>query len=509
MQTGSSSNSTLSSVRDQIKNMIKSMKKCPSKFMAQIYQFNSISELEIKTGISFQAGTICRFLNTLTLEANHYNTCAIIIMTNQNFTVDVDYQNQLGPFNFISDNTTLQDIKSAVNEDEVPLFISSLKYGTQVMISIQTNQSYSELEDNLHMNGLNINNIHLFMQNLTNLRDVNLDLYINGFRNQSMNQITQSNIGHMIESALTNKECFGSPIYYSLSNLSDNSTFSFPKPNVLFQGRNTITILYVILDCKFHKRIDFSFVESFRKKKLSIDIIPIKESNFISSLLSTGNYLSKIDILMFGGTDGRYDYDAFSQGAVSLINDWRMRNGFVIFLHDFIVKRQTCLFRPLINDLGYRQEKSSENFSEVSFTNNAPASLYNDPYIIPRTIKITTTHESAVYNDRYVMIKASNSNAHYYCENLSKGVADLSIGHYSELYSSNEQKLFINIIKRITTLRNHNNQQQQTPQPPADNNNSAQNVPQKRPRPREENRGESIQDNIDHQENLDVLMNVA
>lgn len=212
-------------------------------------------------------------------------------MTNQNFIVDVDYHNQLGPFNFISDITTLQDIKSAANEDEVPLFISSLKYGTQVMISIQTNKSYSELEDNLHMNGLNIYNIHLFMQNLTNLTDVKLDLYMNGFRNQSMNQITRSNIGDMLERALTNNECCGSPIYYSLANLSDNSTVSFPKPNVLFQGRNTITILYVILDCRFQNRIDFSFVENHRKKKLSIDIIYIQESDFNSTLLSTRNYL--------------------------------------------------------------------------------------------------------------------------------------------------------------------------------------------------------------------------
>ena len=139
--------------------------------------------------------------------------------------------------------------------------------------------------------------------------------------------------------------------------------------------------------------------------------------------------------------------------TVSLINDWRMRNGFVIFLHDFIAKRQTSLFRPLINDLGYRQEKSSDYFSKVSFTNNAPASLYSDPYKINRTMTIKETHESAIYNDQFVMIKASDTNAHYYCENLSRGVADLSIGHDSKIHYD-EQKLFINIIKRITTSRN-------------------------------------------------------
>lgn len=46
----------------------------------------------------------------------------------------------------------------------------------QVMISIQTNKTYSELEIIFNTNGLNIKNIHLLLRNFTDLTNVKLNI---------------------------------------------------------------------------------------------------------------------------------------------------------------------------------------------------------------------------------------------------------------------------------------------------------------------------------------------
>ena len=89
-------------------------------------------------------------------------------------------------------------------------------------------------------------------------------------------------------------------------------------------------------------------------------------------------------------------------------------------------------------------------FKKVYFVNNTKKKLFNNPYRIKsQSFSVIRTHESAVYNENNVVIKANDVEEHYYVENLKERIADLSIGHIPKL-SSIEEKLFINIIYHLT-----------------------------------------------------------
>lgn len=417
----------LSAVREKTKELMSKIKKYPTKTTANIYQITSINDLELQSKISFQAGDVLKFLSSIKFDKKEYKTNAISIITIEHLSIDVDYDNSLGSFSYIDDNTTLIDIQDAISINDIPLFVSSIKYGKQLFISIQTNLEYSKLEAKLGINGSFIMNISAFIQKLSCISEINAELMIRGGQSTSLFHVDQNNMNDIINALHSTEDCVGTGLYYCLSNLSDNSPFGYPNPDdVIKVEKQQVSILYVIPDSPYKKGVDFQFlVNNFRKANFSINICNQKESDFVKSL-GNPDYLSTFNIIMLGGVDGKDSYSKFNSNLVTIINNWRKnKKGLVLFLHDFITKNQAKLFEGIVKHLGYKDYNHSvRKFDEIQFTQKAPRKLLKHLNEINNTLLISSTHESAIYGKEYILIKALNSDAHYYAENLFERVAD-------------------------------------------------------------------------------------
>lgn len=440
----------IQNVREKIYEMINGIDRRPNKISAKLYNIKSINDLENQSGISFQEEAL-RFLYAIDFKNQEYKTNVVFILTIEYCSFDISYTNGIGAYNLLDENVTVDTIQASVKDDEIPLFVSSVKYGKLLMIYIKTNQNFEDLQNNLESNEPNFLNINNFIKNLSETPNIKAELYMRGCQNSLILQIDKINTEEIMDSLFGNDNSIGTEIFFTLKNISDNSKFGFPK-----QKFTDIKILYVISD-KNSKNIDFTFLENFRKKTLFFNVVYLKESQFISRIMNDDKYLSHFDILLLGGIDGRKNYSDFNDTIVQKINRWRLSNGFVLFLHDFIVGKRVKTFDPIIKDLGFQKECSSFNskFEKVQISNNHKC-LYKKPKSITSIIDIKKTHESAQYKEQYIIVSAlNNSKMHYYCENLEKRVGDLSIGHEPTV-SLLEQMLFINIIVRIMETKNKN-----------------------------------------------------
>lgn len=436
-------NCNLSNIRVKKNEISGLIKEHSYDISAQSYQVKSIQDFMTQCGILFY-GDAFKFLNSFEKSIHSFNTNVICIIKFQYYSIDTDYNDDLGIYTYLKDNVTLDKIKRVINEDEIPLFISSEKHGRMLMLSIQTNKDYNELQNNLRITKPNFLNLNRFIKDLSELEDVKIEPYMIGCKDKSILQINSIESDAIIKE-LFDDESLDTVISYSLSNLSDNSEFGFP--NNCFN----IKILYVVSD-KNPECINFNFLEDYRKQGIYFDMVKLKQSEFNRQLIKNEQYLSHFNILMLGGIDGKRNYSDFNDNIVQIINSWRLQSGFVLFLHDFIVGSRVKAFAPMIRDLEFLKECTSSKFEKVEISGNYK-SLLTEPYTFTSAIDVKKTHESAQYSDRYIIVNIlNNPKLHYYCENLERGVGDLTIGHYSTIAQGDEM-LFVDIIIRIMKLR--------------------------------------------------------
>lgn len=74
------------------------------------------------------------------------------------------------------------------------------------------------------------------------------------------------------------------------------------------------------------------------------------------------------------------------------------------------------------------------------------------PFVIKPEFSICETHETPIYDDQYMIVESAESGKHhYYSENSEKWLGDCCIGHRNHI-TSDEKKLFFNIIYHLSQL---------------------------------------------------------
>ena len=448
-----------SNAGNAIHNIIMALPNDPTELKADLYNVESLNDLKIKLNIEYQLGNMSEFVNTFDFEHKSFKTNALLIIRNEYFTVNYDHNPYLGIYNFFENDISLQTIKELIKEDDIPLFISSVQYEFQILVSFQTNREYSDLVAELDVNGAYILNIGALFHKLSQFTDIHFHMNINGIPLKS-SDLLEGDINKYIDLIKNNETNLGNPYSYCLYNIADCTTFHFP---IQFSeaSQNKISILYVVPDSIFKKGIDFSFLSEYRKNSFVIELTKENETDFKNHIRSNQEFLSTYRVIMLGGVDGRFTYSKFDKDIVDKIKIWNQNKGVVLFLHDFIKGNRIDEFRYFIDKLGYSDSVNSSRYTKAMLCINAPQALINTPFSVKPNISLSKTHESANYDPQYMLIKASDANcndAHYYSENLRERIADCSIGHNSKL-TSDEEALFVNIIYHLTvgTKRQQNN----------------------------------------------------
>ena len=227
----------LSNIRIAINNLVKafSQKKIqiPLKLSTKLIEIRTKEDININLGIAFKCQPIFDISSKFDFDSKSNKTFALLIMKQVYFTINADYGND-GAFSLLSDDVTEFDIKRAISKDEIPVYVSSVCYGCLIVISIQTSQSFNELENELNVDSGFSFNAKSSLKKLNDNARYSCDFYINGGSEKLKKAIKEYNMKKILKHLCNvddQERNLGIPIFYQLSKIDDN-IFVVIRPNL-------------------------------------------------------------------------------------------------------------------------------------------------------------------------------------------------------------------------------------------------------------------------------------
>lgn len=139
-------NPDLSSFRDAISGILSSQINgdTPANIYAEIEEVHSSEQLAIALGAGVSGG-VAPFSISASFDFNDQNVKSryVVKYVQAYYTVDVDAPGKAS--DWLSDTVTLEDVKQAFNDEDPPVYVSSVTYGRTVLFTFESNYSASEL----------------------------------------------------------------------------------------------------------------------------------------------------------------------------------------------------------------------------------------------------------------------------------------------------------------------------------------------------------------------------
>lgn len=407
---------TGSSVQQGVKKLLNQMSgilSSPSEVYEDLLEIKTKEDLKISLGLAFNIQPLFYDLN-VDFSDKCQTTYALLIYKQINYSLSVDFNNSQGAYNLLPKNITIDQIEENINNDEDPVFVSTIHYGFTVAVLIQSKKSFSHLK--MHIN-TNIKKIAQLNSSTKVAGECMYDItkyYINGGNEQVKEIIGLKNIDD-IKEKLANVNCNGLPIFYQLSHLANNllfwmndeSGFNY-KINRGISSANKIDAIYIIPNSPTVMHINLESIKDLNNNDLIINLEILKESAFIKKLIENENGFPNIyNILIFGGADGRNNYKRISREIVEkYIMPYHKKGGSILFLHDFITKMQIESFYPILQELEFLGENTTiDRFTKVQFIQKFfKEEIALTPHRFDSSFEVSKTHASALYDPHYIVI---------------------------------------------------------------------------------------------------------
>ncbi len=109
-------------------------------------EINSSDEFNMKIGVGVQKSKF-HISNNFELDKVNKQTNLLVTIKQVYYTVDVDLPNS--QYGFFSEDVKNEDLENAISPEVIPTYVSSVSYGRIALISIQSNYSATEIENQL------------------------------------------------------------------------------------------------------------------------------------------------------------------------------------------------------------------------------------------------------------------------------------------------------------------------------------------------------------------------
>ena len=241
----------------------------------------------------------------------------------------------------------------------------------------------------------------------------------------------------------------------------------FKKQSKFFNSdyRKIIKILHVYANGG--SSIDFEFIEDLNQDKANakyfIHYKPILDTSLDEKLKNDNKYLMKFDVVVIGGCDSfAFVAKGITQNVFDNMKCYHNDDGVILLLHDVMYGPLVNMFQPLCQLLGYKRQNPLlgngrlEFYQNVKFVESSEKSdMTSFPFEIGKSFEVAMWHHTPEYDPKFAVFNNGNDK-NYYTENLDEKLANLELGHTTDI-GINEQKFFYNAIVHLfeKTRNNH------------------------------------------------------
>lgn len=236
---------SLSSYRDALSTVLDAeiTGSTPANIFAEIEEVHSDEQLTLALGASASwLGSVASISSNFHFADQKVKSRYVVRYTQGYYTVDVDSPSR--PSDFFSDNVTVEDVEARANDNNPPVYVSSVTYGRMVVFTFESEYSAREMGaalDFVYTGGADVSgDVSLTYREMVS--NSNITAYIlGGSAEQAARSIDnyEALMDFIRDGGDYSRESPGAPIAYKLSYLKDSSP-----------ARYSFTEDYEVVDCE-------------------------------------------------------------------------------------------------------------------------------------------------------------------------------------------------------------------------------------------------------------------
>ncbi len=367
---------TLDTVREGISSLINNALKSTTNVSAQvsldIKEVKSVKDFKLGLGFGLQKGGF-GLEDMFEFDSLQTQTNLVVVLKQVYYTVDVTLPSS--KYGFFNETVTNSDLEDAIPNTKIPTYVASVSYGRIALISIQTNFSKEQVENELRLSFGNKNiagiEIKSALQSVINDSSTKVSSFIYGGSQEDANNIMgKSQLNEIIDalkSSYNPSKNIGLPLSYKFRHL--DGSLSQVQSSDEYDIKTVKYLPKKLMDWTYWDNL-ISTEEIRKISDLKIDFSAITNDNAKKTLAIPANIST---LSLFGGNDIR-ENKSFSFKELSIIIAPRESDITIVLKNIAFTGNNNCAIISSTSKINFLLEG---NVSLQGAPNYAAISAYN------------------------------------------------------------------------------------------------------------------------------------